>query len=64
MELKRLVDIPYPLKHSVRNAQSRGRLKKYIDEDGYLCVNLDELTEYKKTRKKCGRPIKIMEEQK
>ena len=46
-----------PLRVYIYYLVSRGKIKKYADEKGYMCYNTDELANYKENVK-IGRPIK------
>lgn len=51
-------------KHStavyIRRLQALGKIRKLIDEDGYLCYETSDLEDYKKNIRR-GRPYKIKE---
>lgn len=56
MKLVRVKDCPYPSR--IRNAQVKGRLKRFVDNEGYLCYDVDEYNDYKANPRKTGRPLK------
>lgn len=56
MTLKRLIDTEAKIAHRIRNLQYKGRLKKHIDAEGYICYDEYEFKAVK--YKKRGRPVK------
>lgn len=42
----------------IRYLQNRGKLKKIVNEDGYLCYDTEELKNYKESVR-IGRPPKM-----
>lgn len=53
MELIRLNSLPRNEYHRIRRRQRVGTMKSYLDEDGYVCCDKEELDNYKP--KKNGR---------
>lgn len=56
MVLKRMKDLPRNVYSKYRIRQKKGNMTEYIDEEGYICYDEDEVENYKP--KKRGRPAK------
>lgn len=46
-----------PLGSYIGMLQTKGKIKKYLDKDGYVCYSVKELDDYRKNVK-MGRPTK------
>lgn len=38
--------------------QAQGHIKRYVNDEGYVCFDDDEYNEYRSKKKKVGRPAK------
>lgn len=59
IELRKVYKEDRKLERYIRAMQDRGAIKKYINNDGYMCYDSAELEKYKKNAR-VGRPIKYM----
>ena len=57
MELRKVAKRNKKKAAYIRQMQYRGLIRKYINEKGYVCYDVDEYKQFRKTRK-MGRPIK------
>lgn len=57
--MKRLIELPKIEYRKIRFRQTKGTMKQFIDEEGYLCYDEEEYLNWKP--KKAGRKIKLKE---
>lgn len=62
MTLKRANELPRTTARSVYNLQLKGKIRRYIDDAGFVCYDADEYDRYITTERPHGRPPKIITE--
>jgi hypothetical protein len=55
--VKRLIELPEIEYRKIRFRQTKGTMKQFIDEEGYLCYDEEEYRNWKP--RKAGRKIKL-----